>query len=119
MATFSLLGIIRKFVKAMNPEYLLMKDMQALAHMGFTRSVLHMLIFCFGGIFFYFPLTRHESSHAGFLFWGLITVFPCLIPRCWIIFGVQIPFFVYLPLIPFELVIAVWIHVKGIREVRV
>jgi hypothetical protein len=46
--------------------------------------------------------------------WGLIAVFPMLIGTVTQIFGYTIPFIFYVPYVPFELVIGIWILVKGI-----
>ena len=48
--------------------------------------------------------------------WGLITVFPMLIGTVSQVFGYTLPFFFYVPYVPFELVIAIWILVKGIKD---
>jgi hypothetical protein len=48
--------------------------------------------------------------------WGLITVFPLLVGTLTQIFGYTLPFFIYIPYIPFELVIGLWLLVKGGKE---
>ena len=48
--------------------------------------------------------------------WGFITVFPLLIGTLAAVFGYELPFAIYLPYVPFEFVIGLWILVKGIRE---
>jgi hypothetical protein len=116
MATFSLIGISQEYVKAGYPAYLLTMGNLAFESMDFVGSTLHMLAFCFGGILFYYLLYKSGIVPRGLSLWGLITVFPCLIGTLLAIFDYQVPFLVYLPYAPFELVIAVWILVKGLKE---
>jgi hypothetical protein len=115
-ATFSLIGISQGYVTAGQPAYLLTMGNLAIASMDFVGSVLHMLAFCCGGILFYYLLDKSGIVPRGLSLWGLITVFPCLVGTLCAVFGYQVPFFVYLPYAPFELVIGVWILVKGIRN---
>jgi hypothetical protein len=48
--------------------------------------------------------------------WGLITVLPMLVGTVTQIFGYTIPFAFYLPYVPFEFVIGLWILVKGLKD---
>jgi hypothetical protein len=48
--------------------------------------------------------------------WGLITVSFLLIWTLLAILGYEVPFILYLPYVPFEFVIGVWILVKGIKD---
>jgi hypothetical protein len=48
--------------------------------------------------------------------WGLITVLVFLIGTPLTIMGYEVPMALYLPYIPFELVIGLWILIKGIPE---
>lgn len=75
-----------------------------------------MLVFCLGGILFYYLLYKSGILPRALSLWGLITVFPMLIATLTAMFGYVLPFFLYVPYLPFELVIAVWILVKGIQE---
>jgi hypothetical protein len=66
-----------------------------------------------------YPILRNFSSHvvpAALSLWGLITIFPLLIGTLATTFGYQLPFIIYLPYVPFEFVIGVWILVKGISN---
>jgi hypothetical protein len=74
-----------------------------------------MFAFCPGGILFYYLLDKSRIVPRVLSLWGLITVFPCLIATLFAVFGYEVPFFVYLPYVPFEFVIGVWILVKGIK----
>ena len=75
-----------------------------------------MLAFCAGAIIFYSLLDRSRVVPRWLSLWGLIAVFPCLVGTLAAIFGFQLPFAIYLPYVPFEFVIGIWILVKGVQE---
>ena len=77
-----------------------------------------MLAFCLGAILFYTLLYQSRLLPRGLPLYGLITVVLPLIGTLTAIFGYEIPFFFFLPYFPFELVIGLWILVKGIPETR-
>ena len=116
MEAFSLLGLSQQYASAGNSATLLTMGNLALGSMDFAGSVLHMLAFCLGGILFYYLLYRSGVVPRLLSLWGLITVFPCLAGTLFAIFGTTVPFFIYLPYAPFELVIAIWILFKGIKD---
>lgn len=117
IAAFSLLRISQEYVAAWNTAYLQMIGNLAFESMNFGYTLL-MLPFCLGAILFYYLLYKSGVVPRALSLWGLITVFPCLIGTLSSVFGYQVPFFVYLPYVPFEFVIGVWILVKGIPEIK-
>jgi len=112
---FSLLRISQEYVAAGNPVYLQTIGNLAFESMNFGYTLL-MLPFCLGAILFYYLLYKSGIVPRVLSLWGLITVFPCLIGTLSAIFGYRLPFFIYLPYVPFEFVIGVWILVKGIKD---
>ena len=116
MATFSLIGIAQEFVATGQPAFLLTMAKQAFASMEFAGSTLHMLAFCLGAILFYSLLYRSGVVPNPLSLWGLISVLPLLIGTLTQAFGISIPIYFYVPYIPFELVIGIWILIKGIKE---
>ncbi len=113
---FSLLRISQEYVAAGNPVYLQTIGNLAFESMNFGYTLL-MLPFCLGAILFYYLLYKSGVVPRALSLWGLITVFPCLIGTLSATFGYTLPFFIYLPYVPFEFVIGVWILVKGISGV--
>jgi hypothetical protein len=73
-----------------------------------------MLTFCLGAILFYFLLDKARIVPRWMSLWGLITTFPMLVGTVAQMFGYTIPFVFYVPYVPFELAIGLWILVKGI-----
>jgi hypothetical protein len=117
ISAFSLLRISQEYVAAGNPVYLQTMGQVAFESMNFGYTLL-MLAFCPGGILFYYLLYKSGVVPRALSLWGLITVFPCLIGTLFAVFGYEVPFFVYLPYVPFEFAIGVWILVKGIPETK-
>jgi hypothetical protein len=114
---FSLLRISQEYATAANPALQMMGQV-AYESMDFAGNTLHMLAFCLGGILFYTLLYKSGVVPRALSLWGLITTFPMLIGTLTQIFGYTIPFIFYVPYVPFELVIAVWILIKGIPETK-
>jgi hypothetical protein len=113
---FSLLQISQEYVTAGFPDYLQTMGGWAFESMNFVGSTLHMLVFCLGAILFYYLLDKSRIVPRVLSLWGLVTVPFLLIWTLLAIFGYEVPFFLYLPYVPFELVIGIWILVKGIKD---
>jgi len=116
IATFSLIGISQEYVNTGQPAYLLTMGNLALESMDFVGSTLHMLAFCPGAILFYYLLYKSEVVPRGLSLWGLITLLPLIVGTLTNIFGYELPFILYVPYVPFELVIGIWILVKGVND---
>jgi hypothetical protein len=116
ISAFSLLRISQEYATTGQPAYLLSMGNLALESMDFGGSTLHMLTFCFGGILFYSLLVKSRIVPRALSIWGLATVFPMLIATVAELFGTVLPIYFYILYMPFELVIGIWILVKGIKE---
>lgn len=110
---FALLRISQEYVGASQPQSLQTLAVLALETRDFVGSTLHMLAFCAGAILFYSLLARTSIVPRWMSLWGLITVVPLLVMTLLAIFDYQAPFVVALPYVPFELVIGVWLLIKG------
>ena len=117
IATFSLLHLSHEFAQAGQPEYVLTIGNLFLESVNYADDVLAMLAFCVGGIIFYYLLHKSHLVPRWLSLWGLITVIPLLIGTLAAIFNIEIPLILLLPHVPFELVIGLWILVKGIPEI--
>ena len=84
--------------------------------MDFAGSTLHMLTFCLGGILFYYLFDKSRIVPRILSLWGLVTIFPMLVATVSELFGHTLPIYFYILYMPFELVIAIWILVKGVRD---
>jgi hypothetical protein len=85
------------------------------AHAGSAYSA-RLQPFCLGAILFYYLFYKSRVVPRVLSLWGLIAVSLVLIGTLFAICGHEVPLIVYLPYVPFEFVIGVWILVKGINE---
>ncbi len=113
MDAFSLLRFSQAYAASQSADLLLLGQV-AYEAMAFVGGTLHMLAFCLGAILFYFLLNKSQIAPSWMSLWGLITIFPMLVGTVVQIFGATIPFAFYVPYVPFELVIGLWLTVKGV-----
>ena len=114
IAAFSLLRVSQEFVTGGQPAYLLTLGSLAAESMESAYKLL-MFPFCLGAILFYYLLYKARTVPRVLSLWGLIAVLPVFLGTLLAIFGYQPSWFLYLPYIPFEFTIGVWILVKGIN----
>lgn len=114
MATFSLLRLSQEFVSTGSPEYFLTLGNLFLETMNYVDDILLMLAFCVGGILFYYLLHKSRVVPPWLSLWGLVSLIPLLIGILASFFNIELPYILYLPYLPFEFVIAVWILIKGL-----
>ena len=100
MGAFSLLRISQEFAAAGQPAYLQTMGQVAYESMDFVGNTLHMLVFCPGGILFYYLLYKSGIVPHALSLWGLITVFPMLIGTVSQIFGYTTSVFLIRALCP-------------------
>lgn len=118
MNAFSLLIYSREYALTGQPANLLYLGQAAVESMEFVGGTLHMLAFCPGAILFYFLLDKARLVPRWMSLWGLITMVPLFFGTLSQVFGHTIPFLFYIPYVPFELVIGLWILIKGIEELE-
>jgi hypothetical protein len=76
---------------------------------------MHILPFGIGAVLFYGLLAKSRIVPVWLSLWGLITVIPVFIGTILGIYGIEIPFVVNLPYVPFEFFIGIFILIKGVR----
>jgi hypothetical protein len=115
LEVFSLLRISQEYLAAGQPEYLLTMGKMAIESTEYAYT-LHTLPFCYGAVLFYYLLDKSRAVPQILSLWGLISILPFLIGVPMRILGYEFPFFLYLPYVPFEFVIGLWIVFKGLKE---
>ncbi len=115
MAAFSLLGLSQEFAAGQLADVLRLATL-AFDSMEFVGGTLHMLAFVVGAILFYALLDRSRLVPRPLSLWGLITVLPFALGAPLMVLGIEFPFILYVPYVPFELGIGLWVLVKGVRE---
>jgi hypothetical protein len=114
LATFALLGLSQAYA-AGHADMTLLGQI-AFDAMEFVGSSLHMLAFIPGGVMFYYLLDKARIVPRVLSLWGLIAVLPFVIGAPLVVLGYEVPMAFYLPYVPFELVIGIWILIKGVKE---
>jgi hypothetical protein len=112
---FTLLVFGRQFTAAGSPASL--QPMGSLLYevMTYSSKMLN-FAFCLGLTIFYALLFKARTVARPLSLWGLLSIQGILAGVILGFFGMKAPFFLAVPYIPFELVIAVWILVKGVKK---
>jgi hypothetical protein len=114
IAAFSLLLISQESVLVGHPDYL-----QTLGDLFYRLQSfgydLHMLPFALGATLFYYLFLKSRLIPRVLAVWGLIAASLALIGMPFSLLGYDVPIVVFIPNLPFELTIGVWLLVKGIR----
>jgi hypothetical protein len=112
---FSLLRISQESATAGYPEHL-----QILGNLFFDSADfgdwLHMLVFAVGAIMFYSLFFKSRFIPRGISIWGLVAAPLALVGTLIALLGYDVPIYVFLPNLPLELTMGVWLIVKGIRD---
>lgn len=116
LEAYKLLLLSQDFV--LNPQNSELVNIASYSYhsMDFVGNTLHMFAFCIGAIMFYYLVLKSTKLPKWISYWGLITLIPIFIGTITQVFSYSIPFFFYIPYVPFELFIGIWIIVKGISE---
>ena len=88
----------------------------ALESTDFVGLTLHVLVFSVGAILFYGLLYQSRIVPRALSLWGLVTLLPILYGVVGASLGYTLPEFLYLPYMPFEFVMGLWILFKGFAE---
>ena len=115
LAAFALLLTSQESVIAGHPAYL-----QTLGNLFYESAEfgdwLHMLPFALGATLFYYLFFKSGYIPRALSLFGLIAALLALIGTPFGLLGYDVPKIVFLPNLPFELTIGVWLMVKGIRD---
>ena len=113
---FSLLYTAQEFVKAGAPDSSYFQTLGSLFYklMHFSYDA-QMVFYCTGGILFYYLILKSKYVPKLIPIYGLIAASVGFIGELFAIFGYDVPLYVFLPILPFELAIGVWLMVRGFR----
>ena len=75
-----------------------------------------MLFYCLGGILFYYLILKSKYVPIVLSLWGVIVASLGFIGTLLVLFDYDVPMYVFLPILPFELAIGVWLMVKGFNS---
>jgi hypothetical protein len=112
---FSLLRISQESVIAGHPAYFLTLG-NLLYEAADFGDWLHMLPFALGATLFYYLFFKSGYIPRALALWGLIAASLAFIGSVLVLLGYDVPMIVFLPNLPFEITIGVWLIVKGIKH---
>ena len=112
---FSLLRISQESVIAGHPDYLQTLGTLFYESQSFGYE-LHMLPFALGATMFYYLFYKSGFLPRGLSLLGLIAAPLALVGTLFGLLGYNVPLVVFLPNLPFELGVGLWLLVKGIRH---
>jgi hypothetical protein len=115
--SFSFLTTSQDFVNAGAPDASHFQTLGSIYYelMNFSYDV-QMVFYCVGGFLFYYLFFRSNFVPKVLALFGIIAVSLGFIGELLVIFGNDVPLYVFLPILPFELAIGVWLIVKGINS---
>jgi len=114
ISALSLLRISQEYTTAVDASDLQRAGELALGSMNFGYQLL-MLPFCLGAILFYYLFYKSAIIPRALSLWGLAAVSVALMGTVSAVAGHELSFAIYLPYLPFEFVVGVWILVRGGR----
>ena len=115
LALFALLVLSQQFIAAGSPVSLEPTARMVYEVMSYSSKMFN-LAFCLGGTIFYALLLRARTVARPLSLWGLVSAQGVFAGVLLGLFGVEAPIFLYVLYIPFELVIAVWILIRGVNK---
>lgn len=111
---FALLRISQESVIAGHPA-----NLQTLGNLFYEAAdfgdVLHMVAFGLGATLFYYLFFKSGFLPRALAIFGLIAAPLAFIGILFLLFGYDVPLLVFLPNLPFELGIGLWLLIKGFR----
>ena len=117
LGTFALLSLSRKIAISGNLDNSFVQFFSEFLYFDFDRqgNALHMLFYNMGGLFWYYLFFKSMYIPRFISLFGLIAVSVSLIGFILFFLGFNIPMYVSLPILPFELTIGFWLLFKGIN----
>ena len=117
ISAFSLLTVSQEFAKAGSPGSSHFQTLGSLffGTTQFSLSVL-MVFYCTGGILFYYLLYKSKYVPRALSLFGIAAASLGLIGTLLEILGYDVPLVVFLPILPYELAIGIWLIVKGFNQ---
>jgi hypothetical protein len=116
---FALLPLSQDFVAAGALQGSFYQTLGEFLHGGlysFAYGTIHMWFYCIGGMLWYFLFFRSRYIPRAISLFGLAAVSLAFVGVIFQLFGYDVPIFVSLPLLPFELTIGAWLLLKGIKD---
>ncbi|NDJ52944.1 MAG: DUF4386 domain-containing protein [Chloroflexi bacterium] len=119
---FALIPLSQEFVEAGAPSASAFQSLGSVLYYGVDRTGydLHMLFFCLGALIWYALLFQGKLVPRFLSGWGLAAVFLVTIASVVKLAdpSIELPIALYVPYIPFELFIGLWLIIRGFEPVQ-
>lgn len=121
ISAFSLLFISQEYVTSgvSDPSYFVTLGSLFYEAMEYTSNV-NMLFFSLGAFLFYYLFLKSKYIPKVFSVWGMVSTLLALIGILFALFGYELNMIVFLvaflPILPLELSIGVWLTIKGFKQ---
>jgi hypothetical protein len=118
IGAFALIPLSLDFIKAGVPVHSFYQTLGEFLYYGVYKQAytIHFLFYCIGGILWYYLFYKSKYIPRVISLFGLIAVSVALVGIVFEFFGYDVSIFVYLPILPFELTIGVWLMLRGIKD---
>lgn len=118
IGALALLPVSLDFVQAGAPAHFYYQTLGALLYNGVNGLgiTIHMWFYCIGGLLWYGLFYTSKYIPRVISLWGLLAVSAAFVGIVLQVLGYTVPIFVFLPILPFELTIGVWLLLRGIKE---
>jgi Domain of unknown function (DUF4386) len=77
---------------------------------------IHMWFYCIGGLLWYSLFYTSKSIPRVISLWGVLAVSVAFVGIVLQLLGYEVSIFVFLPILPFEVTIGVWLMLRGVRQ---
>ncbi|MGB2690809.1 MAG: DUF4386 domain-containing protein, partial [Desulfobacterales bacterium] len=117
ISTFSLLNVSQGFVKAGATDSSYFQTLGSLFYEAFQFGYgVQMFFYCTGGILFYYLFFKSKYVPIVLSLFGITAASLGLIGTLFEIIAYDVPLYVFLPILPYELAIGIWLIVKGFNS---
>jgi uncharacterized protein DUF4386 len=118
IGALALLPVSLDFVQAGAPVHSSYQTLGEFLYYGVNNqgATIHMWFYCIGGLLWYSLFYTSKSIPRVISLWGLLAVFVAFVGIVLQLLGYDVPIFVSLPILPFEVTIGVWLMLRGIQE---
>ena len=118
LGAFALIPLSRSFIQAGASAHSFHQALGEFLYYGIYKQgiTIHMFFYCFGGILWYGMFYRSRYIPRVISLFGVLAASVGAIGIMAEFFGYAVPMAVYIPLLPFELIVGFWLLLKGINE---
>jgi Domain of unknown function (DUF4386) len=118
IGSVGLISLSADFVKPGAPDPSYFQGLTTFMFDGVAKLAItvHMFFYCSGGLLWYALLYKSRFIPSVIPAFGLAVVSIGLLGVAWQLLGNTVPIFVFLAILPFELLVGTWLLVKGARS---